>query len=359
MRINRLFLCLIACFLFYNAKAQLKDTFEKGIIITNENVKLDGFIKANDLSHLSSEICFKINVNDKNCVSYNTSQIKSFQTETGKSFELFTIKINNNSTEVSVFANLIVKGETSLYKSIWKSSIFYIVVTKDKSYVLQDDELISGETAIRKYYFQRVLNIATEGFMTNRYPNISFDEKVFIKIIREYNDSKGQESTELTYNEENVHYFIVELGGGLKKSESEFFFQTKYRLYYPKISRSTSLNIGLNYFNYSFSASSNNRNDIDYKQSLLSIPLQFQQNLLNKNVRPYLFAGLSLCYLDVKDDNNNSLIDSGLQNKFGIGLLYGTGIEIDLTSNIILKSELRNELFDHLLLFGIGYNFSR
>lgn len=238
MRINRLFLGLIACFLFQSAKAQLKDTFEKGIIITNENVKIDGFIKANDLSHLSSEICFKINENDKNCVCYNTSQIKSFQTETGKSFELFTIKINNNSTEISVFANLILKGETSLYKSTWKSSIFYIVVTKDKSYVLQDDELIAGESKIRKYQFQGVLNIATEGFLTKRYSDISFAEKDFIKIIKEYNASKGQESTELKYNEENVHYYIVELGGGLRKSESEFFIQTKYRLYYPKISRS-------------------------------------------------------------------------------------------------------------------------
>ena len=60
MTINRIFLCLIACFLFNNAKAQLKDIFEKGIIITKEDVKIDGYIKTNDLSHLSSEICFKL-----------------------------------------------------------------------------------------------------------------------------------------------------------------------------------------------------------------------------------------------------------------------------------------------------------
>jgi len=358
MKVNRIFLCLIICFSFHNAKAQLNDTFEKGTIITSENVKIDGYIKTNDLSHLSTEISFKLTEKDAKSINYNTTQIKSFQTETGKTFDLFTIKINNNSTEINVFANLILKGETSLYKTTYKSQTFYIVVKKDKSYVLQDDEIILGETEIRKYYFQGVLNIATEGFLTKKYSNIAFKETDFIKIISEYNTSKGNTSKEVTYDEKNIHYAIVNVGGGYEKDGSEFFFQAMYRMYYPKISRSTSLNVGLNYFNYQFSELFNNKSS-RFKESLISIPFQFQHNILNKNIRPYVFTGFSLCYLRTVDEKNNSLIEDGFQKSFGFGFLYGAGIEIDLYNGIMLKSEFRYELFNHLILFGIGYNFSK
>ena len=358
MKINRIFLCLIVCFSFHNAKAQLKDIFEKGTIITNENIKLDGYIKTNDLSHLSSEICFKSAEKDVKYINYNTTQLKSFRTETGKIFDLFSIKINNNSKEIAVFANLILKGQTSLYKTIYKSATFYIVVTKDENYVLQDDEIISGETSIKRYNFQGVLNIATEGFLLNNYQKIPFSEIDFIKIISEFNASKGYKSMKVTYDEKNIHYYFLNIGGGVKKDESEIFFQAIYRLYFPTISRNTSLNLGLNYFNYQFSKSAYGTTSL-YKESLISVPFQLQQNILNKNIRPYLFTGLSLCYLMAVDDKNNSFIENGFQKNFGIGFSYGAGLEIDIYKKFILKSEFRNEIFNHLILFGIGYNFSK
>jgi len=249
---NKIFLCLMVCFFCHYAKAQLSDSFEKGTIITCEGVKIDGYIKTNDLSHLSSEICFKLAEKDVKYIKYNTTQIQSFQTATGKIFDLLAMQINEDSMGIKVFANLILKGETSLYKTIFKSKIFYIVVREDKNYVLQDDELIFGETEIRKYNYQGVLNFATEGFLTKKYSKIAFKEKDFTKIISEYNTSKGYKSKEETYDEKNIHYTIVNIGGGGKKDESEFFLQAMYRLYYPKISRSTSLNFGLNYFNYQY-----------------------------------------------------------------------------------------------------------
>lgn len=340
------------------AKAQLKDIFEKGYIITIENVKIDGYIKTNDLANLSSEICFRLKETDEKNINYNTAQIKSFQTETGKVFEQLTIKINNNSTEITVFANLILKGETSLYKAIYKSKTFYVVVTTGENYVLQNDELIFGKTELKRYNYQGVLNIATEGFSTKNHREIAFEEIDFIKILSGYNTSKGYESQKVTYNEKNVHYYIVNIGGGLKKDESEFFFQAMYRLYYPKISRSTSLNLGLNYFNFHFSESFRT-NTAEFNESLISIPLQFQQNILNKNIRPYLFAGINLNYLKIKDSENNSLLDDGFQSNFGFGVLYGAGIEMDLYKGIMLKSEFRYEVSNHLILFGIGYNFSK
>jgi len=245
-----------------------------------------------------------------------------------------------------------------LYKTIYKSTTFYIVVTKDENYVLQNDEIITGETNIKKYNYEGVLNIATEGFLVNNYQKIAFNELDFIKIISEFNTSKGYKSNKVTYDEKNIHYYLVSIGGGVKKDESEIFFQAMYRVYFPKISRSTSLNLGLNYFNYQFSESSYGTTSL-YKKSLISIPFQFQQNILNKNIRPYIFAGFSLSYLKSIDDKNNSLIEDGFQKNFGIGFLYGAGLEIDIYKRFMLKSEIRNEIYNHLILFGIGYNFSK
>lgn len=353
---NRIFISLLLCFSCHLVNAQMKDTFEKGTITTNDNKKIDGYIKTNDLSHLSSEICFKLAKEDVKYVIYNTTQIKSFQTVTGKIFDLLLIKTKNDSTEIAVFANLILKGKASLYKTTYKSTTLYIVVVNSENYVLQNDELIYDK--IRKYNYQGVLNIATEGFLMGNYSKIAFKELDFIKVITQYNTSKGSESKEVKYDEKNIHYSIVNIGGGGKKDEYEFFFQAMYRLYYPKISRSTSLNFGLNYYNYQFHESFGSSTS-KFKQSLISLPLQFQQNLLNKNIRPYLFAGLNLSYTKIVDDRNNSLIEGGLQKSFGLGFLYGAGVELDLYKGIMLKSEYRYEIFNHLLLFGIGYNFSK
>lgn len=183
MKAGRIILSLIICFSFHFANSQLKDTYEKGTIITNEDVKIDGYIKTNDLSHLSSEIWFKLTEEDEKYIVYNTSQIKSFQTVSGKFFDLFSIMINNNSTEITVFANLILKGETSLYKTTYKSKNFYIVATKNKNYVLQNDEIIPGETKLKKYFYQGVLDVATEGLLMKKYSKVAFNESEFVKII--------------------------------------------------------------------------------------------------------------------------------------------------------------------------------
>lgn len=344
------------CIFSHYVNAQLKDTFEKGAIITKENEKIDGYIKTDDLSHLSLEVCFRLNEHDEKDVCYNTSQIKSFQTVTGKTFDLLSIKINNNRTEITVFANLILKGNTSLYKTSYNSKVFYVVVSNGQNYVLENDELDFSE--IKKYNYQGVLNIATEGFFMENYPKIAFNEKDFIKVISQYNASKGYECKEIKYDEKNIHYSILNVGGGGNKYMSEFFLQAIYRLYNPKISRSTSLNLGLNFYQhqiYKLPISV----ESGVRKSLISIPFQLQQNLLNKDFRPYLFAGLNLSYVRIVDDKNNSLIDSGLQRNFGVGFLYGAGIEVDLYKGFMLKTEFRNELFTHLILFGIGYNFSK
>ncbi|PQJ78288.1 hypothetical protein [Polaribacter porphyrae] len=331
--------------------AQLKEKYEKGWVITNDNTKIDGYIKTDDLSNLSSKICFKRNLEEKKCQVYDTTKISSFQKTNGSIFNLLKLKINNKQNKITVFANLIFKGEkVSLYKSTYESEVFYILYKDNKKYVLQNDKLISDERRIRKYNFIGTLNFVTEGLALLEKPAIKFNEDDFIKIVAKYNSSKKAKSEDLRIKEKTVNFFIISGGLGFEKNGTEYYGQIIYRKYYPEISRSTSLNFGISYFNYQFKELNNN-----FTQSLISIPLQIQQNILNKKIRPYFFVGFSINYLQLKDKNANSLLEQGFQKTYGFNLLYGAGIEIDIFNNIYLKSEYRNEAYSHPISIGIGY----
>lgn len=342
-------ICLSINFSF----SQLKENYEKGSIIKNNDEKIDGYIRIDDLSKLSTEICFKLTETDKNCTIYNTSQIKSISTENGRYFDLLTIKMDQTKEEIRVFADLILKGVASLYKSAYQGSTFFIIINQNKSYVLQNDVLFLGATEMKTYHYKGILKLATKGLLYSE-NDIKFDQKDFIKIVTKYNSLKGFDSKIVETKEKRVSFVIVNVGGGIKKDENEFFVQGIYRIYYPNISRSSSLNIGLNYFIYHYPALYNKNTT----QTLTSIPLSFQQNLLNKNFRPYLFGGFNLGFQKVVE-SGVSILPNGFQKNFGIGLLYGAGVEVDVYKGFMMKCEYRNEIYPHLILFGIGYNFSK
>jgi len=335
------------------SNAQLIEKFEKGWIINSNNVKIEGYIKTNDLSKLSSKVCFKRNIEEKKCKNYDNTKIKKFQIVNKDIFELLSLKINNNLINISVFANLIVKGEKlSLYRSIYKSELFYILSKNGKNYVLQNDKFTSGDKEIKRYRYQGILNSATEGFILKNNLSTKFDENNFVEIVIEYNKSKKVQSKDLRAKNKSTNFYLVNAGIGIKNNATEYFGQFMIRKYYPKISNSTSLNFGVSYFNYKIE-----EQNATNTASLLSIPLQIQQNLFNKNIRPYIFAGLSLNYLIANDNNGNSILEKGFQKTYGINLLYGVGIEIDIFKGFYLKSEYRNEAYSHPILFGIGYVF--
>jgi len=182
--------------------------------------------------------------------------------------------------------------------------------------------------------------------------NTKFDEDNFADIVVTYNNLKGNTSKDLREEEESTRFILANIGFGLSNNDRQYYGQVMYRKYIPKISLSTSVNIGVSYYRYRFTEQ--NR---DFNQSLLSIPFQIQQNILNKKIRPYFFAGLSLTYLKLTDRNDNSLINQGFQESYGMNLLYGAGIEIDVSAGVYLKSEYRNEAYSHPIVFGIGYIF--
>lgn len=335
------------------SNAQIKEDFKKGWIL-NKSVKTEGYIKTDDLSKLSVSLCFKKDLEETGCKMYNNTQIKSFQIGSDI-FDLLDLRINKNQKKISLFGNLILKGEKlSLYKSIYDSEKIYILSKGNKNYTLQNDKLFSGDSKITKYNYQGILNFVTEGLISKVNLKTKYSEDTFIDIVTKYNQLKNASSKDLRVKEKSTNYFLANAGVGVKNSNSEYYGQVMYRKYYPKISRNVSINIGVSYFNYQLKSENEK-----YTQSLLSIPFQAQHNILNKKIRPNIFAGFSLNYLRITDNENNSLAEEGFQKTYGLNFLFGVGIEIDLLKGIYLKGEYRNEAYSHPILFGIGYIFSK
>lgn len=335
------------------ANAQLKESYKKGWIEKN-NLTKNGFIESNDIEKLSKSICFKTDL-ESECQNFNPNQITSFSLGNGDTYDALHLKLNNKTLEIDLFANLILKGEKiSLYKSSYKSEIFYAVSKNGKNYVLQNDKLAIGESEITRYNYQGVLNFITEGIAFNENRPIKFSEDNFIRIINKFNDLKGLTSQDLRVEEKSVNYYLINAGLGFKENVTEYYAQGMVRKYFPKLSRSTSLNFGVLYFNYTSKEA-----DDRFNISLVSVPLHIQQNLSNKKIRPYLFAGVALNYSQTTNENGDSLKYQGFQKTNGVNFPYGIGIEIDIYKAFYFKSEYRDELFTHPLLFGIGYALSK
>ncbi len=348
---------------------QLKDTYARGSVQLQNGQTINGFIKERELGKMNYSINFKLLEKDKKSTVYDTAEIKTYSLNDNEFFEFFQIKVNDTTDNISVLAKLVLKGKASLYKFVYKDDVLYLIKNDEKLYVLQNDKLERGaqETEVKEYHFKYHLTNAISDLKesTDKLETIKFNEKDFVAILSTYNKSFGSDSKWMTLKEKNTHYVLATIGSMLKKgNQNEFFIQLSYRTYFPKISRSTSLNIGINYYNYKYIETDKNiligaiGAEENLTATLISLPLQIQQNILNKKIRPYIFGGFNAAYYKVIDGKGLSRIQKGFQRNFGVSVLGGVGIEVDIYKGMMVKSEFRHEIYTHPILFGIGYNFS-
>lgn len=338
---------------------QLKETLFKGsLVLTNGQTK-EGFIKDQSISEYTKEVKFKTAETDEKFEIYTPENLKSFTTQNGHYYENLSLKLNNNTLAVTLIAQKILKGKASLYVTYYNNVAIYVVENNGVFNVLQNDDLEFNALNVTKYNFKGILNIATEGFAGN-IDNISFDQQTFTDIITKYNQSKGSESTLLMPKEKAVKFFTAYggFGKGLNDIEVDDFyiFQANYRIYLPSISRSTSINVGFNYiynkFDFKYSKNITNK----FTAQIFTVPLTIQQNFTTSFCRPYGFCGFAISKVQIKNDEQISMIESGLQKDFGFTIVYGGGIEVDIFKGITTKIEYRSDLYTYYFV-GIGYNF--
>lgn len=359
---------ILSLTLTINVNAQLKDDFIKGTIVLQNNQKLEGWIKNDVISDMNYKINFKQTEDNKKIYTYDASEISSVILENGELYELIHYKGHYNSDSLSALGKLILRGKASLYKISYDSDDIFIVKINGKCYTLQNDKVEPGtmSTEVTSYFYKDYLTKALSAVPSTfeRIQNSNFSDQNLINIISYYNKSLNAENTLLKSQNKSAHFIIAGFGGMVKNStNNEIYLQAFYRSYLSRISKSTSFNIGLSYYynRYSFNPYPGYiySTDSKYKRTLISIPLKLQQNFLNKFIRPYIATGFNVCYLKYVNEKGVSQIEKGLQNNFGVGILYSAGIEADIYKGLMLKGEYLNEIFSHMIMFGVAYNFSK
>jgi hypothetical protein len=345
--------------------AQLNDSYVNGTIELRTGEKIKGLIRNDELGKTTFGIKFKSLISSEKFTVYDTSQLKGFSFDNGNSYELLYMKGRHMDSTVAVFAKLLVKGKASLYKLSYYLDIIYIITNETKLYVLQEDKLGKGANPeFIQYYFKNYLSSAFAGstISDKELENIKFSEKQLAAIVVKYNQSLGEESKVVATKQKPIHFVGAFAGGMIAGSnKKEYFFQAYYRTFFPEFSRGTSFNIGVNYFNYKSNEIKGTglyATNKTYTRTLFSIPFEIQQNFLNKNIRPYAIAGFSASYFKVVDEEGTSQLRKGFENNMGIGLIFGAGIEAKIYKGLTFKTEYRNQVISHLVLAGLGYNFS-
>jgi hypothetical protein len=347
---------------FFNcitANAQLQDEYVKGKITLQNNQQKEGYIKRESLEKMNCFIYFKETENQKDPVKYDTLLLTGFTMQTGEVFERIKLEITPNADSIYFFGSLLLKGKASVYEIMYKEAQFYIVSNGGTNYPLQEDVLEINATAMTPHYFRNYLTKAIGDSFNARISRMDFNEKSILSIVSEYNKSQSSNNKLIEIKKSNVSFLILNVGIGKgADNKSETYAQGIFRFYAPRYSKSTSLNTGISYYEYNYTENFNlgfYSYLISYHRRLVSVPLQVQQNLLNKNIRPYLIAGLSLFYMD----KTYNFFSDGLQKNYGIGLIYGVGVEANIYKGLMAKIEARYELYRHPLSIAIGYNFSK
>jgi hypothetical protein len=106
---------------------QLKNEVTTVQLTLLNGITKEGFANKTDEKTLSQGIDFKSSEKDKDLIHYDTSNLKSFSYN-NLNFEVKSINVNNNTTPIKLFCQLLLKGKASLYKSYYGSEEIFIII---------------------------------------------------------------------------------------------------------------------------------------------------------------------------------------------------------------------------------------
>lgn len=228
-------------FLFImTANSQVK--FEKGYIITNNNEKVECYIKNFDWLNNPSSIKYKINIDDtmildgdiKNIVEFgidNDSKYKRYDVQIEKSSGILTSLNNNKNPEwkkETLFLKVLLEGEASLYVFTESNSTKYFYETKNHlieqllrfEYIFNNTNSDSSngfENSVKtnnQFRQQLFNNVRCESMNNSDFENITYDKTSLLRHFTKYNTCTGNSTISfVTKKETSFIQLKLTLGG--------------------------------------------------------------------------------------------------------------------------------------------------
>lgn len=362
----RVFIIFFFCILTFSLNAQIKSSFINGFYIDANGNKHTGVIKNETVAELNKGIVFKETNSSKEEIK-KADEINYVELETTETYTRFQIKAPNESTYKFILARHLLIAKLSLYEFFDEDEQIFLAKKDTVQYVLKEDQQLGTENLkLKKYYFKQLLAAMVSDCdgIDRDCENLIFSEKQILEIVRKYNSCKNSnmvEARKVSSLKTTVKQLVLYVGtmkSGIKK---DFIADLSYKLYFPKVSNNVSLNFGSNYI-----ANISKFNDNSYVDKVqyidaVSLQLLIQYNLLNKNIRPYIIAGVSYVALYsgryYTYPNYVPIANYNVVKGVASYPTYGIGLEANLLKRLVIKSEYKVDFVSHLPTIGLAYNF--
>ena len=345
----------------YSASAQLPVTYTPTTLRLNTGETLGGFIRSEETSKLNYRVPFKKALTDKDVTYYTPQEVVAVHSADAGIYEQIAFRPDGDTVMVTALGRLLTAGKARLYEVSYKKDIMYVVANNSNTYPLQKDHLSLNNTDDEVYNYLNYLgaSVADGPPATVPIAAVSFSSSSFISYISAYNKLHGgaTEMPATSIKNRPTYFLIAGMSGMVKNSyENELFANVTWRTYYPRISRTTALNIGASFFRYRHIESYNINTRQTFTTLLYTLPVTVQQFFTAGHFRPYVFAGFNLSVIHTADDFGNSYDEHGFDKNFGFGIVAGGGIEWNIYQGLMLKGEWRYENYRHLIMPGLAYD---
>ncbi|HUB61189.1 MAG TPA: hypothetical protein VL978_10825 [Puia sp.] len=344
---------LVLCCLFFSTRAQ--DRALPGYIVRNSGDTVHGFLREQGSDESAKRISFKASATDNDYQVYSFGEVKSFQYADGNLFRAITYSDTRKEGEPvmrTCYGKLLVSGEFDLY-SFTEEDILFFLVRKDTSfYLMFDDDTRSGHEVNGNFrnelnFFAISCDEIKEDAGTVPYaigPMIRF----FQKLDACANPGKAVASY---YHRPKGKAGVYAYAGGIPLgNNSQFTAEVRLSMVWPQVNPNMSFNLGFRYVN----KYRGKFQDPDYLVATIynheawqieSVPLTIEYTLTHGVVRPFLFAGASLCTLNFTSDNPQLIGDANpvFYHRWAVTPLGGAGIEVRLVRVLWVRAEWRYE----------------
>jgi opacity protein-like surface antigen len=341
---SSLFLLLIS--------ARAQDRSLPGYIVRVSGDTLRGFLKEQGTDESAKGISFKASATDNDYQVYSFNEVKSFQYTGGNLFRAITFSDTRKEEERATrtfYGNLMVSGECDLY-TFTEEGVLYFLARKDSSfYLMYDDDLrslpyVKGNFRNELNFFAVSCDVARREIDRIDY-TLGNVMEFFQKLDACLNPNRSVQS--YYHKAEGKASVFAYVGGIPLGNQSQFTAEVRLRLVWPQLNPNVSFNLGLRY-----AAVAQRVVDPYYTVATIyhhetyqikSLPLTVQYNLTHGVVQPFVFAGLSLCTVNIVTDDPELIGDDPYYHHITLAALVGAGVEVRLTHVLRARAEWRYE----------------
>jgi hypothetical protein len=344
--------------------------FSPGWIVKTSGDTVQGYLMEEVRKNILETIKFRPDSINSPIQVYAVSEIRSFKYQDGNFYQ--TINYINSSkerfTDDTCFARLLVGGSYNLYEVAKDGKTFYIIKGENASYFLFNTSFYTnGELEREGNYLVQLSQLVTTCNATNLHPErVGYTQKEMTGFVLQLDNyiSPHNAATSFYHKPKQEIHVVIFAGGLPLGSRSQLTFDAELRIGFPQIEPGMSFNIG---FHRSSTYKQLLRADYTFvhlytktDHTLTGIPLSLQYNFTKGIVQPYIYVGGSATYLSVNPDNPYDPYDGNEiygNNKLGLQLLAGLGVEIFFNNWLAAKVDWRYEYILQYPAVGLAIKF--